>query len=138
MSLCWYITCLIISLYVCHVVSDTDPCLLEKQEQQQPSYVALSYINRYRNRFPYRITAMTINCSNSAVSKWLQFTRIRQKKYFACKDLTPKSMCSSEVQQSQMSSGGLLKWIATVFGSRVFYCPGFIPVVFDMLLMQWF
>ncbi|XP_068999070.1 juxtaposed with another zinc finger protein 1b [Embiotoca jacksoni] len=26
---------------------DTDPCLLEKQEQQQPTYVALSYINRF-------------------------------------------------------------------------------------------
>lgn len=26
--------------------SDTDPRLLEKQEQQQPTYVALSYINR--------------------------------------------------------------------------------------------
>lgn len=25
---------------------DTDPRLLEKQEQQQPTYVALSYINR--------------------------------------------------------------------------------------------
>lgn len=27
--------------------SDTDPRLLEKQEQQQPTYVALSYINRW-------------------------------------------------------------------------------------------
>ncbi|KAF6739692.1 Juxtaposed with another zinc finger protein 1 [Oryzias melastigma] len=26
---------------------DTDPCVLEKQEQQQPTYVALSYINRF-------------------------------------------------------------------------------------------
>uniref|UniRef100_A0A8C9X738 JAZF zinc finger 1 n=1 Tax=Sander lucioperca TaxID=283035 RepID=A0A8C9X738_SANLU len=26
---------------------DTDPRLLEKQEQQQPTYVALSYINRF-------------------------------------------------------------------------------------------
>uniref|UniRef100_A0A1A8RYX3 JAZF zinc finger 1b n=2 Tax=Nothobranchius TaxID=28779 RepID=A0A1A8RYX3_9TELE len=26
---------------------DADPCLLEKQEQQQPTYVALSYINRF-------------------------------------------------------------------------------------------
>ncbi|XP_013864205.1 juxtaposed with another zinc finger protein 1b [Austrofundulus limnaeus] len=26
---------------------DSDPCLLEKQEQQQPTYVALSYINRF-------------------------------------------------------------------------------------------
>uniref|UniRef100_A0A3B4ABE2 C2H2-type domain-containing protein n=1 Tax=Periophthalmus magnuspinnatus TaxID=409849 RepID=A0A3B4ABE2_9GOBI len=27
---------------------DTDPRLLEKQEQTQPTYVALSYINRWR------------------------------------------------------------------------------------------
>lgn len=27
--------------------SDTDPRVLEKQEQQQPTYLALSYINRY-------------------------------------------------------------------------------------------
>ncbi|KAM4569088.1 juxtaposed with another zinc finger protein 1b [Fundulus diaphanus] len=26
---------------------DTDPCLLEKQEQQQPTYIALSYISRF-------------------------------------------------------------------------------------------
>ncbi|XP_020565786.1 juxtaposed with another zinc finger protein 1 isoform X2 [Oryzias latipes] len=26
---------------------DTDPCVLERQEQQQPTYVALSYINRF-------------------------------------------------------------------------------------------
>ena len=31
-------------LHLSHV--DTDPRLLEKQEQQQPTYVALSYINR--------------------------------------------------------------------------------------------
>ncbi len=28
-------------------LSDTDPRVLEKQEQQQPTYLALSYINRY-------------------------------------------------------------------------------------------
>lgn len=27
-------------------ISDTDPRVLEKQELQQPTYVALSYINR--------------------------------------------------------------------------------------------
>lgn len=31
----------------CHLSRlDTDPRLLEKQEQQQPTYVALSYVNR--------------------------------------------------------------------------------------------
>uniref|UniRef100_A0AAQ5WYL6 C2H2-type domain-containing protein n=1 Tax=Amphiprion ocellaris TaxID=80972 RepID=A0AAQ5WYL6_AMPOC len=30
-----------------HKLAYTDPCLLEKQEQQQPTYVALSYINRF-------------------------------------------------------------------------------------------
>lgn len=37
---------LIFLLFVSPVCSDTDPRLLEKQEQQQPTYVALSYINR--------------------------------------------------------------------------------------------
>ncbi|XP_064431194.1 juxtaposed with another zinc finger protein 1 isoform X3 [Mirounga angustirostris] len=30
-----------------HLVADTDPRVLEKQELQQPTYVALSYINRF-------------------------------------------------------------------------------------------
>ena len=30
----------------CVFISDTDPRVLEKQELQQPTYVALSYINR--------------------------------------------------------------------------------------------
>lgn len=42
----WYILWLNFCLYVYLVFPDTDPCLLEKQELQQPTYVALSYINR--------------------------------------------------------------------------------------------
>lgn len=30
----------------CVFITDTDPRVLEKQELQQPTYVALSYINR--------------------------------------------------------------------------------------------
>ncbi|PWA33500.1 hypothetical protein CCH79_00007619 [Gambusia affinis] len=29
------------------IIEETDPCFLEKQEQQQPTYIALSYINRF-------------------------------------------------------------------------------------------
>lgn len=45
-------------------LSDTDPRVLEKQEQQQPTYLALSYINRYACTSPplHRGQHCSTNC----------------------------------------------------------------------------
>ncbi len=41
-------------LFISLFCVDTDPRVLEKQELQQPTYVALSYINRYTSQETFR------------------------------------------------------------------------------------
>nr|XP_019945986.1 PREDICTED: juxtaposed with another zinc finger protein 1-like [Paralichthys olivaceus] len=74
---------------------DTDPRVLEKQEQQQPTYLALSYINRYNthshNAAQRQITVETRRKKKRNVNgikyhaKNGHRTQIRVRKPFKCR-----------------------------------------------------